>query len=121
MNHKLLKGLITLAILICVQAHAWAFNNNLPVAQDDVILQWNRVLMETVLTPGQHPATIMPVRSYAMMHAAMFDAVNSIDGSHTSYLTDIPGSQNASIEAAGAQAAHDVLAALDRKSTRLNS
>src|SRR5687767_11345496 len=112
MNHKLLKGLITLAILICVQAHAWAFNNNLVAAQEDVILQWNRVLMETVLTPGQHPATIMPVRSYAMMHAAMFDAVNSIDGTFTPYLTDVAGTKNASLEAAAAQAAHDVLAAL---------
>jgi hypothetical protein len=46
------------------------------------------------------------------MHAAMFDAVNSIDGSYTSYLTDVPGSQQASIEAAAAQAAHDVLVGL---------
>ena len=54
----------------------------------------------------------MQVRSYAIMHAAMFDAVNSIDGSHTPYLTDVPGSQHASIEAAAAQAARDVLAGL---------
>ena len=113
MNHKqLLKGLLTLAILICTQVNAWALNNSLPVVQEDVIPQWNRVLMETVLTPGQHPATIMQVRSYAMMHAAMFDAVNSIDGGHTPYLTDVPGSQHASVEAAAAQAARDVLAAL---------
>jgi len=46
------------------------------------------------------------------MHAAMFDAVNSIDRSHTSYFVDVPGSPNASIEAAAAQAAHDVLAGL---------
>jgi hypothetical protein len=113
MNHKqLLKGLLTLAILICTQVNAWALNHNQPLVQEDVVLQWNRVLMETVLTPGQHPATIMQVRSYAMMHAAIFDAVNAVDGSHTPYLTDVPGSQNASIEAAAAQAAHDVLAAL---------
>jgi len=113
MNHKqLLKGLLTLAILICTQVNAWALNHNQPLVQEDVVLQWNRVLMETVLTPGQHPATIMQVRSYAMMHAAIFDAVNSIDGGHTPYLTDVPGSQNASIEAAAAQAAHDVLAGL---------
>jgi hypothetical protein len=68
--------------------------------------------METVRTPGQHPATIMPVRSYAIMHAAIFDAVNSIDGTYTAYLTDIPGSKNASIDAAAAQAAHDVLVGL---------
>ena len=116
MRQKLFKSiLLILALLICTQTRVWARNSvaaNLPVAQEDVILQWNRVLMETVRTPGQQPATIMPVRSYAIMHAAMFDAVNSIDGSHTPYLTEVPGSPNASIEAAAAQAAHDVLAGL---------
>jgi hypothetical protein len=48
-----------------------------------------------------------------MMHAAMFDAVNSIDGSYRPYLTDVPfARRNASLEAAAAQAARDVLAAL---------
>ena len=116
MNRKLLKNIfLILAGLICTQTSVWAYNGaaaKSPVAQDDVILQWNRVLMDTVRTPGQQPATIMPVRSYAIMHAAMFDAVNSIDGSYTPFLTDVPGSQNASIEAAAAQAAHDVLASL---------
>ena len=113
MNQKpLLKYILTSAILVCTQTSAWALNTTLPFAQEDVIFQWNRVLMETVRTPGQQPATIMPVRSYSMMHAAMFDAVNSIDGSYTAYLTDVPGSQNASIEAAAAQAAHDVLVGL---------
>ena len=99
----LLKTILTSAILICTQTTAWALNNNLPFVQEDVILQWNRVLMETVRTPEQQPATIMPVRSYAIMHAAMFDAVNSIDGSYTSYLTDVLGSPNASVEAAAAR------------------
>ncbi len=108
----LLKSILTSAILVCTQTTAWALNNNLPFVPEDVILQWNRVLMETVRTPGQQPTTIMPVRSYAIMHAAMFDAVNSIDGSYTPYLTDVPGSPHASIEAAAAQAAHDVLVGL---------
>ena len=113
MNPKLLlKGFLIFAILICTQTHVWALNNHQPAMQEEVILQWNRVLMETILTPGQHPATIMPVRSYAIMHAAMFDAVNSIEGSHTPYLTDVPGSQNASVQAAAAQAARDVLVGL---------
>ncbi|HSE36904.1 MAG TPA: hypothetical protein VLG74_06340, partial [Blastocatellia bacterium] len=116
MKLKLLKNIFLItAVLICTQAQVWARNSaaaNVPVAQEDVILQWNRVLMETVRTPGQQPATIMPVRSYAIMHAAMFDAVNSIDGNHTPYLIEVPGSPNASIEAAAAQAAHDVLAGL---------
>src|SRR6185369_4185009 len=113
MNPKLLlKGFLVFAILICTQTHVWALNNHQSAMQEEVILQWNRVLMETILTPGQHPSTIMPVRSYAIMHAAMFDAVNSIDGTYTPYLTDVPGSSNASIEAAAAKAARDVLAGL---------
>jgi hypothetical protein len=115
MNYRqILKCVLTLAIIFGAQLNAWAGNGplNQPSSGEDVVLQWNRVLMETVRTPGQHPATIMPVRSYAMMHAAMFDAVNSIDGTYEPYLTDVPGSKNASIEAAAAQAAHDVLVSL---------
>lgn len=111
-----MKCLLTLAILLCAQINIWAVENNKTakssMTHEDVILQWNRVLKETVSTPGQHPATIMPVRSYAMMHAAMFDAVNSIDGSYTPYLTEVPGTRNSSVKAAAAQAAHDVLVAL---------
>ena len=116
MNDKrIAKCLLTVTVLFSAQINAWGQSNdtaNLLVPPENVILQWNRVLQETIRTPGQQPATIFPVRSFAMMHAAMFDAVNSIDGSYTPYLTDVPGSKNASIEAAAAQAAHDVLAAL---------
>ncbi len=79
---------------------------------EDVILQWNRVLTQTIAIPGVHPPTILGQRSYAMMHLAMYDAVNSVDGSYTPYLTEVPGSRRASMEAAAAQAAHDVLVAL---------
>ena len=112
MRHRtFFKYLLVIAVVVCTHANIRA-NSRALMFEQDVILQWNRVLRETVATPGQQPATIMPVRSYAMMHAAMFDAVNSIDGTYTAYLTDVPGSKNASIEAAAAQAAHDVLAAL---------
>ena len=107
------RGFLTLAILACVQSLVGAQTTEAgSLVGEDVVIRWNRVLRETVMTPGQHPATIMPIRSYAMMHAAIFDAVNSIDGSHTAYLIDVPGSKNASIDAAAAQAAHDVLVGL---------
>ena len=112
-NRGLLKFLLLLTILLAAPLTNWARTSKPTVAfNEDVILQWNRVLKETVSTPGLHPATIMPVRSYAMMHAAMFDAVNSIDGGYTPYLTEVPGTKHASLEAAAAQAAHDVLASL---------
>lgn len=112
---RIAKCLLTMAVLLSAQLLAWANvkdTTDLLVPPENVILQWNRVLQETIRTPGLQPPTIFPVRSFAMMHVAMFDAVNSIDGSYTPYLTDVPGSKNASIEAAAAQAAHDVLAAL---------
>jgi hypothetical protein len=77
------------------------------------VLQWNRVLLVIVRTPGAQPATIHPTRSFAIMHAAIYDAVNSIDRTHKPYLVRLGGvPQSASQDAAAAVAAHDVLAAL---------
>lgn len=81
-------------------------------SSEDVVLQWNRVLGQTLQIPNAHPPTILPVRSFAMMHLAMFDAVNSIEGDYKPYLTNVRGSRNASAKAAAAKAAHDVLVGL---------
>ncbi len=115
MNKKFFKSLMTIIILLFalngIQAQKIE-TTEANVSGENVILQWNRVLVETIRA-GAHPsATIFPVRSFAMMHAAMFDAVNSIDGGYTPYKTNVPFSQNASAEAAAAQAAHDVLVGL---------
>jgi hypothetical protein len=114
-NKLMFRAFLTIAILLSAQLLGWARVNGTtikPVGSEDVITQWNRVLTDTVRTPGMHPATVMQVRSFAIMHAAMFDAVNSIDGTYTPYIADIPGTKNASIEAAAAYAAHDVLVSL---------
>ena len=112
-SKKLLLFIVVLSF--CTSLTAAAQNSNLTnqnPPNEEVILQWNRVLSETIQIPGAQPPTILPVRSFAMMHLAMFDAVNSIDGSYTPYLTEIPGTRNASVRAAAAYAAHDVLANL---------
>jgi len=77
-----------------------------PVSQ---VLQWNRTLLVIVRTPGAQPATIHPTRSFAVMHAAIYDAVNAIDGTHKPYLVRLSASHFASQEAAAAAAAHEVL------------
>ncbi len=81
------------------------------VPREEVVLQWNRVLAETLAIPGLHPATIRTQRSYAMMHLAIFDAVNSIEGRYHPYLTYAP-IKHASTRAAAAYAAHNLLVAL---------
>ncbi len=112
MKSKKLSLFITTAFLFCaaLTANAQDINEQNIAPNDDVILQWNRVLGQTVQIPNAHPPTVLPVRSFAMMHLAMFDAVNSIDGSCTPYLTEVRGTRNASMKAAAAQAAHDVYA-----------
>lgn len=77
------------------------------------VLQWNRALLVIVRTAGAQPATIHTTRSFAIMHAAIYDAVNSIDKTHTPYLVNLKGvPQSASQEAAAAAAAHEVLLGL---------
>src|SRR5215469_2361117 len=83
----------------------------------NVVVQWNRVLLVIVRTPGAQSATVHPTRSFAIMHAAIYDAVNAIDRSHKPYvvrLTDV--SRFASRDAGAASAAHEVLAASTRSS-----
>jgi len=77
------------------------------------VIQWNRTLLMIVRTPGAQSATVHPTRNFAIMHAAIYDAVNAIDGRHKPYLVTVPEvSRNASQEAAAAAAAHEVLVRL---------
>src|SRR5882762_5065932 len=80
-----------------------------PVSQ---VVQWNRMLLVIVRPPGAQPATIHATRSFAIMHAAIYDAVNAIDGTHKPYLVRLSASHFASQEAAVAAAAHESLVKL---------
>lgn len=76
----------------------------------DVITDWNNVALQVVRTDKTNPPAAS--RALAMLHAAMFDAVNSTDltySAYHSYQTAVPGS---SAEAAAAAAARDVLVQL---------
>ena len=76
------------------------------------VLDWNQALLSIVNTPGAQPATIQPTRNFAILHAAIYDAVNSIDRSHEPYLISIPASRSASETAAADAAAHTALVGL---------
>src|SRR5258708_7926983 len=77
------------------------------------VVQWNRTLLVIVRTPKAQPATIHPTRSFAIMHAAIYDAVNAIDRTHKPYLVRLTGvSRFASQDAAADAAAHAVLVTL---------
>jgi len=79
----------------------------------DPVVQWNRTLLEIVRTPGLQPVTVHPTRSFAVLHAAIYDAVNAIDRTNMPYLVQVQGVPRAtSQDAAAAAAAHQVLVAL---------
>lgn len=85
-------------------------NSDQPV---NAVIEWNKTLLAIVRTPGAQSPTIHSTRNFAILHAAIYDAVNDIEPEFRPYrvrLTDVPGS--ASKIAAADQAAHDVLVSL---------
>ena len=74
-----------------------------------VVLKWNQLLQSTLPQPG-NPQT---PRFYSMMHIAMFDAINAIERDFEPYQVRLRPGLWGSTTAAAAQAAHDVLVALN--------
>src|SRR5215831_169672 len=79
------------------------------IANADVVTDWNTIAVSTVLADrlSNHQT-----RDMAMVHAAVFDAMNAIRPYYTPAMVSITAKGYASREAAAAQAAHDVLLAL---------
>lgn len=90
----------------------------------DWLRRWNRIALDasgldhTPVAPGEDRVfgeQVGPGRSsraMAMVHIAMFEAVNAIAGGYRSYVGLAPASPGTSLEAAGIQAMHDTLVAL---------
>ena len=77
-----------------------------------IVVDWNKELVRTVSTPGAQPATVHPTRSFAIMHAAIYDAVVSITHSSSPYLFSLSAPAGARPDAAAAEAGHDTLVGL---------
>jgi hypothetical protein len=79
-------------------------------AHADVVTDWNMTAIRASQATGQ--PTPMLARNVAMVHAAIYDAVNAIDRRHTAYAVDIKAMAGASVDAAAAAAAYGVLTKL---------
>jgi hypothetical protein len=79
-------------------------------AKADVIMDWNAkadaIGIEKQLVNSANS------RAQAMLHVAVFEAVNAIDKRYTPYKLNLTADRGTSREAAAASAAHDVLVAL---------
>jgi hypothetical protein len=77
-----------------------------------IVVAWNQQLLQILLTPGAQPATVHPTRSFAILHAAIYDSVVSITRDGPPYLFSVPAPRDARVDAAAAEAGHDALVAL---------
>jgi hypothetical protein len=94
--HFLRNSFLVLAILV------------VPVcAAADVVTEWNEKALAAVSQAKQLP--FVGTRSMALVHTAMFDAVNSIEGRYAPYKAKVPAPPGTSPEAAAVAAAHAVL------------
>ncbi|XGV99167.1 MAG: vanadium-dependent haloperoxidase [Leptolyngbya sp. BL-A-14] len=74
----------------------------------DPVLEWNTIALGVLPTP---PAP-QQYRGLAIVHAAIFDAVNAIDRRYATYAVEVKAPAGASAEAAAATAGHDTLVRL---------
>ena len=90
------RNILVLAVILAIPA----------ITRADVISDWNAIVVQATITanrPG--PSGVVDI---AIVHAAMYDAVQAIEKRYTPYYVEIPGASGSSI-AAAAKAAHDVL------------
>ena len=81
-----------------------------PVARADSVTDWNQTAIRATEVAALPPPP--QSRAMAMVHAAIFDAVNAIDGRYAAYAADIKAPAATSKEAAAASAGHGVLVRL---------
>jgi len=76
------------------------------------VIAWNQELLKILQTPGAQPATIHPTRSYAILHAAIDDAVVSITRDASPLLVSVKAPHGARPDAAAIEAGRATLTAL---------
>src|SRR5712672_4628393 len=83
----------------------------------NVITDWDEKAVAVVVPSLSGTSPYPPQRMIGMVHAAMFDAVNSIERRYRPYLAQLPADAATSKEAAAAAAAAAaaVLATIDAK------
>jgi hypothetical protein len=76
----------------------------------DPVLTWNALLLDAIRTDNSPPT--LASRNLAILHVAIYDAVNSIERTHQPYRHQLAPNGEASTEAAATGAAHAVLVTL---------
>jgi hypothetical protein len=81
-----------------------------PPARVDVVSSWNTAALDVIRFQRTSPPGAS--RMLAMVHTAMYDAINAITRTHEPYFVQSAVPPSASLEAAASAAGHDVLVGL---------
>ena len=76
----------------------------------DAVLDWNALMLDAIQVDNSGPT--LSSRNLAILHAAMYDAVNSVLGTHQPYRFQTAAPEGASAEAAAVGAAYVVMRTL---------
>ena len=90
-----------LAVVVAVSSMLLATS-----ARADTVTDWNELATNELVADGQGASALVHL---AMVHAAMYDAVNAIDRRHAPYLVEPAAKRSYSMDAAAATAAFRVL------------
>src|SRR5438132_12063869 len=99
------KKILILPLLIALALVALASPT---VARADAVTDWNLIASNAIVVTAGRPPPVSAL-SFAMVQAAVYDAVNAIDRTHQPYLPEPPSNPTDSKEAAAATAAFRVL------------
>jgi hypothetical protein len=103
MKTLMIGGLLTASILVAAQQKT-------ATTSIDPVVRWNRLVTDASAAAGTDPLT--ESRVLAIAHGAIHDAVNAIDPRYQSCMSPLAPASGGSIDAAIAEAAHDVLVEL---------
>ena len=104
-------GVVATSTAIAGSASSGTTDRNSKISGASVVA-WNQELLKILLTPGAQPATIHPTRSYAILHAAIDDAIVSITHGASPLLVSVKAPREARPDAAAIEAGRATLAAL---------
>jgi hypothetical protein len=80
------------------------------ISRGNAVTHWNTIAIDS-FKPTQGTNPMGQSRSFAILHAAIHDALNAIDRRFEAYTPGLADAHGASVDAAVATAAHDVLMA----------
>jgi hypothetical protein len=103
----LIAVLAATASIAAASAHTQSTRGQ-TAAPDTAVTHWSAIAAKPLTALAAAPA----ITGMAMVHGAIYDAVNAIDGGHQAYLPQPSASPTASLDAAVAAAAYNVLVGL---------